>query len=203
MIRVSPIAIVSCFLAAGVARADVVVLEPLQVGGFYAGGAAPDNLPSFQNYYVGYGSLTGGGRTPERRSFFHFDLAGVSGEVVSATLELKLIPGGLIYGKGPGTPPDPIPSDEFEEFQLGGVFDPALPPSKFVSTMLTTPEITGIFSAMDDAPIAPPLAFTMGGPPPADPLVITLGAAGLTLLEMKAGSDVVLTGWMPTWSFDS
>ncbi len=201
--RVLSPAIVLCFLVAGTARADVVVLEPVQVGGFYAGGASPDNLPSFQNYYVGYGSLTGGGRTPERRSFFHFDLSGVSGDVVSATLELKLIFGGLIFGKGPGTPPDPIPSDTFEEFQLGGVFDPGLPVSKFTSTMLTPPEITGIFGAMDDAPIASPLGFTMGGPPPPDPIVISLGPAGLTLLEMKAGGDVVLTGWMPTWSFDS
>jgi hypothetical protein len=201
MLRLSTV--VCCLVVASTAAADVVVLEPVQVGGFYAGGAPPDNLPSFQNYYVGYGSLTGGGRTPERRSFFHFDLSGISGDVVSATLELKLIPGGLIFGKGPGTPPDPIPSDTFEDFQLGGVFDPALPASKFTSTRLTSPEIMGIFGAMDDAPIAPTLGFTMGGPPPPDPIVITLGPAGLTLLEMKAGGDVVLTGWMPTWSFDS
>jgi hypothetical protein len=179
------------------------VLESDQVGGFYAGGAPPDNSPTFQNYFVGYGSLTGGGRTPERRSFFHFDLSGISGDVVSATLELKLVFGGLIFGKGPGTPPDPIPSDPFEEFQLGGIFDPGLPVSKVTSPTLTPPEIMGIFGALDDAPIALPFGFTMGGPPPPDPIVITLGPGGLTLLEMKAGGDVVLTGWMPTWSFDS
>src|SRR5262245_41016685 len=105
---------------ANVAAADVFVVESAQVGGFFAGGATPDNSPSFQNYFVGYGSLSGGGRTPERRSFFHFDLSGVSGDIVSATLELKLVmPGGLKFGKGPGDPMmGPIPDDSMEEFQL-------------------------------------------------------------------------------------
>lgn len=197
-------AIVTCLCVASTSAADVYTLEPLQVGGFYAGGATPDNSPAFQNYYVGYGSLAGGGRTPERRSFFHFDLSSVSGDIVSATLELKLVmPGGLKFGKGPGDPAmGPVPDDPVEDFQLGGIFDPGLPSSKITSPSLTFAEITGIFGALDDAPVAAPYSFVMGSPPPSESIVISLTAPGLTLLEMKAGSDVVLTGWMPTWSFD-
>jgi hypothetical protein len=204
MIRPMLLALTVTLIANAAACADVVMLEPVQVGAFYAGGATPDNSPAFQNYYVGYGSLTGGGRTPERRSFFHFDLSGVSGDIISATLELKLVmPGGLKFGKGPGDPMlGPIPDDPMEEFQLGGIFDPGLPAAKITSSSLTFAEITGIFGAFDDAPIASPFAFVTGSPPPSESIVIPLAAPGLTLLEMKAGSDVVLTGWMPTWSFD-
>jgi hypothetical protein len=186
-----------CGLSATVA--DVFTYESVQVGGFYAGGATPDNSPTFQNYYVGYGSLTGGGRTPERRSFFHFSLPGLSGDVVSATLTLKLvIPGGLKFGKGPGDPAGPLPDDPFEEFQLGATF---FPPSMVTSPTLTFPEITAIFSSFDDAPMAAPYAFGGGGA--METVEISLSAPGLTLLETFAGGDVVLTGWMPTWSFDS
>src|SRR5688572_24622551 len=58
-------------------HAAVVSIDALQTGGFYADGSA-DNTPGFQNYFVGYGTTPGFGRTPERRSFFWFSLAGIS-----------------------------------------------------------------------------------------------------------------------------
>jgi len=88
-----------------------------QVGGFYgpydamvddaplAFGPtlAPDNDPSFQNYFMGrstLGPLETSITTPERRVFFMFDMAGVlasipSGETIdSVTIDLTLTAGG-------------------------------------------------------------------------------------------------------------
>jgi hypothetical protein len=37
-------------------------------------------------------------------------------------------------------------------------------------------------------------------PPPTD---IPLSPLGASFLNLVAGADIVLTGWMPTWSFDA
>lgn len=64
---------------------------------------APDNDPTFQNYFMGrstFGSPATGTASPERRAFFMFDMAGVLasipvGHTISAvTIDLELTPGG-------------------------------------------------------------------------------------------------------------
>lgn len=193
-----------CFVcvAPRTVHASVIVLDSIQVGGYYDGGASPDNLPSFQNYFVGYGSLAGGGRTPERRSFFYFELPPLDGPIVSATLTLKLPFGGLIYGKGPGDPAmGPIPSDPTETFLVGVTpFSPAF----VTSTGLTAAEIDDVFESFNDTAVSVPLVFTMGGPPPpADELFpIPFAPPGIAALTAAAGGPIVLTGWMPSWSED-
>lgn len=195
-------------LAALVAPASAaeVVLPAVQTGGFYASGGA-QNLPSFQNYFVGYGTSPGLPRTPERRSFFVFDLPPVPGAVVtSATLTLRLPFGGLIYGKGPGTPgvDDPIPSDPTETFALGLL---PVSPAVVLSPSLTLAEGMTLFALMDDLPAATPTVFMPGTvlPDPGDGggAVVKIALDGAGLAAVNAGPGLfLLSGWMPSWSED-
>jgi hypothetical protein len=188
------------------AWADLIVVEATQVGGFYDGGATPDNLPGFQNYFVGYGTSPGGMRTPERRSFFWFELPEFETEVISATLTLKLVaPGGLIFGAGPGDPEtDPIFPDAAETFRLGfTLFDPVIVTDPVLSPASVDTIFESFKSTTDATPIAVPLTIAMGAPLPPDGFFdIPFTPAGLTFLGFSSGMDVVLTGWMPTWTED-
>jgi hypothetical protein len=173
----------------------------MQVGGFFAEGA-PSNLPHFQNYFVGYGTTPGFDRTPERRSFFWYHIPDIPGEILSAKLSLDLIAStSLIFGKGPGMPPDPIPDDEFESFQLGvTTFD-----AGFVTKPDLTPaEALMIFDSFDDIDVAAEKVFFKDDPLPLPAKIeIHLDSLGLMAISMKEGSDLVLTGWMPSWSHDT
>lgn len=183
---------------AGNAHADLISLDVEQTGGFYAGGATPDNSVAFQNYYVGYGTTPGHPRTPERRSFFWFDLGIVPATIVSAKLVLELPFGGLIFGKGPGTPGPGVPDDPFEEFAVSA--------TPFAAPLVTSPGLdAGTASAIFESFAGPYLGgktFVLGGPPPGAFIEIDLNATAIGYLNSKAGGDVVLTGWMPTWSED-
>ena len=192
-----------CFVVSAVqVRAESITLTALQTGGFYGSGAAPDNSPAFQNYFVGYGTSPGTGRTPERRAFYWFDLPEIDGAILSAELRLTLPFGGLIYGKGPGDPlAGPVPSDPVEMFQLSA--------TPFSASLVTSPglgpaEIDAIFGSFAGPSLAAPTEFHLGGPPPPPDgeIVITLNALGLSLLNSVSGADIVLTGWMPTWTYD-
>lgn len=202
-------------LAAGAALADgAITLTHRQSGGVFADGGL-NNGPSFQNYFVGYGTTPGFGRTAERRSFFVFDLPPLpAGWVLrAATLELQLPYGGLIFGKGPGEPGvDEVAPDPFETFQLG-----LLPVASSIVTDVTLPPAAGmlLFSMMDDLPVAAPRVFHFGDPlhdipdgdvpvPPVT-IAIELDAAGLSALAAAmgpAGGEIVFSGWMPSWSHD-
>ncbi len=212
------------------AHATVTSVDATQVGGFYADGSA-DNAATFQNYFVGYGTTPGFPRTEERRSFFTFDLSGISGPVTSASFSLFLPAFGLIFGTDclgadpctgplpmvddPGTPwddtdPGAWPKDTVEEFVLGHTpFSSAI----VTDTMLPSEDPGGldkkeVFESFDDSPVAGPLAIM-----DTDPLdfssgpiefVITLDATGIALINdaIAAGGDFVLTGFMPSWSFE-
>lgn len=186
---------------AALGPAQVIVLDSMQVGGFFAEGA-PSNLPHFQNYFVGYGTTPGFDRTPERRSFFWYHIPDIPGEILSAKLSLDLIAStSLIFGKGPGMPPDPIPDDEFESFQLGvTTFD-----AGFVTKPDLTPaEALMIFDSFDDIDVAAEKVFFKDDPLPLPAKIeIHLDSLGLMAISMKEGSDLVLTGWMPSWSHDT
>jgi len=168
------------------------------VGGFFDGGIAPMNLPSHQNYFVGYGTTPGFGRTPERRSFFWFHIPDIPGEITHASLKLHLlVPTSLIFGLGPGDPPS---TDPIETFQLGATL---VTPGTITSTSLSSTDIATIFGAMDDFPIAAPKDFVAGFPPPIPTDIdIPLDATGIMALKTHEGADLVMTGWMPTWSHD-
>lgn len=183
-----------------------VDLPLVQTGGFFASGVL-NNSPTFQNYFVGYGTSPGLPRTDERRSFFVFDVPAFPSDtaITGAVLKLRLPFGGLIFGKGPGDPlAGPVPSDLTETFALGVV---GVPSSVVLSPTLPVAAAVALFAAMDDVMVAAPTVFTGAGlPPPPDggPPVVTivLDGLGLGALEAARGSTVVLTGWMPSWSYD-
>jgi len=189
------------------AQAGEVTLPAVQTGGFYADGGK-NNDPAFQNYFVGYGTTPGFPRTGERRSFFHFDLSSLAGAgpIVSATMHLRLPFGGLIFGAGPGDPlAGPLPTDPTETFSLGLVH---LPSAIVTSPSLSGPEVMLLFSLMDDFAVAAPTVFVDGAglPDPGDggPPIVAIALDGLGLAELTArlGGEIVLTGWMPSWSED-
>jgi hypothetical protein len=209
MKRASSLAVWLCIAAIQPARAGLIEVTATQTGGFYDGGGIPDNFPEFQNYYVGYGTTPGFTRTTERRSFFVFDLVGITpGEVVSAALTLRLPFGGLKFGKSgdPTAGPVPSPDDLSEVFALGVT---TIATATVLSLGLTPPEIDLIFESFNDIPVALPYVFSSGSVPPPEPdgfgakIVIPFSAMGITALDIKAGSTIVLTGWMPSWTFDS
>lgn len=123
------------------------------------------------------------------------------GEILSATLSLKLMfSTSLVFGKGPGTPPDPIPDDEYETFQLGVT---TLPASLVTSPGLPMGDWGMVFDAFDDIAVAAPKTFFAADELPLPAVIdIHLDSIGLSALRIKQGSDLVLTGWMPSWSYD-
>jgi hypothetical protein len=189
------------------AGASALSVSAAQSGGIYASGAY-QNAPTFQNYFVGYGTTPGLPRTAERRSFFVFDVPALppGGHYAAATLKLRLPFGGLVFGKGPGTPGvDPIADDSFESFALGWL---DVPSAVVLSPSLGAAEAAVLFGLMAASPVAAPTSFTPGMvlPPSGDggpPIVsIALDGAGLAALNLKAGGSIVLSGWMPSWSED-
>lgn len=179
-----------------VCRADVIVTTPLQVGGFFDGGGL-DNHIEHQNYFVGYGTV-GGHRTAERRSFFWYHVPAFSGAVIDATIKLKMaFPTSLIFGLDPG---DPELHDTTETFQLGAT---PIDPFTMVDPGLSLGAADAVFEAMDDHPIAHGYDFVAGSIPEIPFAVeIHLDPAGIGLISSHRGGDVVLTGWMPTWTED-
>ncbi len=209
MVRTVPTARLTRLLLSGLllamitmrAHAGPVTLDATQTGGFYADGST-DNDAAFQNYFVGYGTTPGAARTPERRAFFVFHLPSIAGHVDTATLHLKLVFGGLIFGKGPGAPGPGVPDDTFETFQLGASVFPA---SLVTSGALSMSDAAAVFDSFDDHPVASILGFGSGFPaPPAEgDIEIVLDATGVAYLNANLGGDIVLTGWMPSWSEDT
>jgi hypothetical protein len=178
------------------ASADVIVTTPLQVGGFFDGGGA-DNHIEHQNYFVGYGTV-GGVRTTERRSFYWYHIPSFSGAVMDVSIKLKMAATtSIIFGL---SPEDPLVHDTIETFQLG-----ATPISPLV---LVDPDITPtagqfVFDALDDHPVAAPHDFVMGSIPEIPfALELHLNSVGIGLVDTHRGADIVLTGWMPSWTED-
>lgn len=202
------------------ATAATLEVPATQVGGFTPGSAA--NLPSFQNYYVGYASVTGSGgkeRTEERRSFFVFEIPEVSGTVTGATLRLEMMdPFGIAYGLGPGTFPavcSPYPSvevckaaisDTTEAFALGVA---SVPIDVLLDPALLPEETEAVWTALESVPAAAPHVFMKGMPlPPGTTpgyakIEIPLEGPGMAaIVTHEGGGSIVLSGWMPTWSDD-
>lgn len=191
------LAAVGLIVAAVAARSAIITTTPLQVGGFFDGGGL-DNHIEHQNYFVGYGTV-GGHRTTERRSFFWYHIPSFEGTVMSVSLKLKmLVTTSLIFGLDPSDPSD---HDSIESFRLGAT---AVDHFTLTDPHLTPSEADAIFEDLDDHPIAPAYDFVAGHIPDF-PFVVELALDGLgtSIISSHRGADVVLTGWMPTWSSDS
>ncbi len=179
------------------AHATTVTTTPMQVGGFLDGGFA-SNDPFHQNYFVGYGTVAGM-RSSERRSFFWYHIPAYPGVTDDVTIKLEnLASTSLIFGAGPD--PHPEIHDPTEDFQLGAT---PVPPSTMIDMGMSSAANQTIFDGMNDFPVADPYTFSMATmytfPMTA---VIHLNAFGIGLIDTHRGGDIVLTGWMPTWSSD-
>lgn len=176
----------------------VYTVSSLQVGAFYDEGGK-DNDPAFQNYYVGYGTSAGPhSRTLERRSFFWFHVPTLDGPIIDVTLKLKmLVPTSLIFG----ITDDPGVHDPTEDFQLGYT---VAPKDKVIDPGITEAEAEAIFESLDDHPAADPYTFSMSESydfPFA--VLVHLNADGVSWVGAHEDGDLVLSGWMPTWSYDA
>ena len=171
-------------------NADLIDVESTQSGGFYETGT-PDNVASFQNYFVGHGTI-GGFTTPERRSFFIFDIPELSpGEsITGATFSIYLptefsVPANFTGGV-----------EVFEitssAFAAEAILDP-------MSEMVTPGEIFETFGMGEfygDLPIF--LADPPMGEFPLE-MVIPLSPAAISHIEASAGGTFVITGRMATY----
>ncbi len=178
----------ACLFAVAAGPARAVDAPFVQTGGFYSNGLT-DNLASFQNYFVGAAVFTGAtSRSPERRSFFIFDLSSYTNPIASAELSLKLVFGGLIFG-GPG--------DTTETFRVTGTPFPA---PAFLSTSLTVGTAMTMFETMGtDTNLFEPFTFGTGGVTPGT-ITFTFNEDGVGYLNSHLGGLVVLTGRMASWS---
>ncbi len=155
-----------------------------QTGGFYADGSL-DNSPTFQNYFIGYGTTPGFPRTPERRHFFIFDLSSVTVPITSAELKLILPFGGLIA------------DEPMETWVVSGT---SVPAAMFKDTGLTPLEAAPIFGEIGTAPeIIDPVDF---GPGDDDGIAkpYALNSTGIAFLNAHLGGEVAITGFMASFS---
>lgn len=165
-----------------------VELSSTQVGGFYADGGH-DNLAGFQNYFVGYGTTPGSPRTAERRSFFVFDLSGITEPISAASFTLLMPIGGVI-----GDAPSEIFVLSASSMPAVAVLDPVVTPGAALA----------IFSTLGTgALVAPELGIDVGAPPGGMLLTMSFNATGLAALNSRPPTGlVVLGGRMASWSFD-
>jgi hypothetical protein len=190
--------IVSGLFCCSFTYAATVTTTPLQVGGFLDGGLA-SNAPFHQNYFVGYATMDGL-RSSERRSFFWYHIPVFPGVIDDVTIKLEnLASTSLVFGAGPD--PHPEIHDPTEDFQLGAT---PVPPATMIDMGMSSAANQTIFDGMDDFPIADPYTFSMATMytfPMAT--VIHFNTFGISLIDTHRGADIVLTGWMPTWSYDT
>lgn len=208
MARISLIIIVvGAITLSSVLTSPAIEVAVTQTGGLYADGTA-DNDASFQNYFVGYGTSSGSPRTPERRSFFIFDLSGISETILLADLSLELTVGGVIFGKDPSDLDDG--EDDEEIFELSSTpftsaeilaMPPAAPPfdAGDIFSTFGTPG-AGDPGIGFSEPLADPFVFDKSGSIVPGELIISLNADGIAYLNDNLGGIVVLTGKMASWS---
>ena len=172
------------------ATAEIIEIDTFQAGGFYEAGV-PDNDASFQNYFVGHGTI-GGFTTPERRNFFIFDIPELApGETISgATFSIYLptefsVPANFTGGV-----------EIFEITSSAFTADAILDP---MSAMVSPEDIFDTFGMGEfygDLPIF--LADPPMGTFPLE-LVIPLSPSAIADIEASAGGTFVITGRMATY----
>jgi hypothetical protein len=197
-------------LAQGAEGDTVVAVSASQVGGFHSDGTYANSF-DFQNYYVGYSTLTS---RAERRSFFVFDMPIFTpppGPLVGIELSLWLPAGGLVFGTqlNDDAPPVPVP-DTAETFAVS--LSPA-PAGVVTSPVLDVATAMAVFGTLGTGGLGSktitagePLGFV---PPPPGyypfdiaEIVVPFSPAGigLFLASVVPGSTIVLGGHMASWT---
>lgn len=152
--------------------------------GIYEGGGTS---PGFLNYYIGYSFPSS---LSERRNYFIFDLTGVSGPVVSASLKLYL----------PGPPDLPlgfISSDPTEDYRISGSAFPWTAFAEAFGGTATPPMLSAMFGTMGTGPAygLTTISAASGG---AD-VIIDLSPEAIMDINAALASDphFLITGRLP------
>lgn len=185
----------SLALLTGVVSGGVIEVDTFHTGGFYgldAMGmptATPDNDMSFQNYFMGHTTVSGF-TTPERRSFFAFDMSGavpMGEEIVSMSLVLENVFGGVMANFTDGF--------EVAEFtSTSSSYDAIADPDGAMVPALEIFDSFGTGSFYGD------VGFDMDGPMPG-PVEIMLSPDAImdAMAAMGADSPFVISGKMATY----
>jgi hypothetical protein len=186
------------FLAMPNATATEVIVTATQVGGYYLG-SPPDNSPTFQNYFVGQTSHPAGSGTytitPERRSFFLFDLSSVPvGEpIVGAEFLITNVFGGVGANFSAAFGFTETVVFTSTPFTAAAILDPA-------GAGVAVP---GVFSSFGTGTTFGTQIFTSGSAPgpPAGTLTIPLSPGALGEIGSKAGTSswFVISGRLVTY----
>ena len=170
-------------------KAATMEIGAKQVGGFFEDGSA-DNELTFQNYYVGYSTLSS---VAVRRSFFYFDLTSLTDPVVAAEFLITLPFGGLFFGG------DGMGGFEVEDFILSGT-DPMLI-GDILDDAVSMADGMTVWTGLGD----PMAAIGTSGFDPASPpivptdgleIAIPIDASGIDLINMNLGGELMLSGRM-------
>jgi hypothetical protein len=170
--------------------ADIVEIEATQVGGFYEVGI-PDNSPTFQNYFVGHGTI-GSFTTPERRSFFIFDIPelGPGEKLTGATFSLYLptefsVPANFFGGAEVFV----VTSTAFSADTILDPMSAGVAPEEIFATFGMETFFGDLPIFLDDPPMGTfPLEMT-----------IPLSPAAIAAIEASAGGKFVISGRMATY----
>lgn len=163
------------------AQAGVVELESVISGGFHADGV---HFHHHANYHVGY---TMPSSPVERRNWFMFNLADVSGPIVGAKLKLWL-------SGGETGPMGYLSSDPHEEFMISGT---PYPWETFMdaftgSPAITPPIVADMFTTLG---VGVPFGVSLIGPGHAGSYVeIEFTIEGLAALNDSIGSPFMVGG---------
>lgn len=187
--------IVIGLLGVQVARGGMIEVDTFHTGGFYgldAMGmptATPDNDMSFQNYFIGHTTVSGF-TTPERRSFFAFDMSGavpMGEEIVSMSLVLENVFGGVMANFTGGM--------EVAEFtSTSSSYDVIADPDGAMVPAIEVFDSFGTGSFYGD------MVFDMDGPMPgAVEIILSPDAIMDAMAAMGADSPFVITGRMATY----
>ena len=176
-------------LSASELKAATIEVDATQVGGFFEDGSA-DNEVTFQNYYLGYSTLS---TLAVRRSFFYFDLSGVTDPVVSAEFSITLPFGGLFFGG------DGMGGFEVEDFILSGTDHSLI--GDILDSSVSAADAMTVWAALGDPMTAIGTAGFDPSMPPMVPtegleILIPIDASGIALINMHLGGDLMLSGRM-------
>lgn len=178
--------------------AGVIEVDAFHTGGFYGlddmgmPSATPDNDLTFQNYFMGRTTVSGF-TTPERRSFFAFDMDSVipvDEEIVSMSLVLENVFGGVLANFTGDSEVALFTSTSSGYAEIADPMGAMLPPEMIFDTFGT-----GDFYG--------DIVFDADGPMPgAVEIVLSPDAIADAMLAGMAGSEFVITGRMATYDPD-
>ncbi len=185
-------------IVAGTSHAGVIEVDTFHTGGFYGLDgmgmpiAAPDNDMSFQNYFMGRTTVSGF-TTPERRSFFAFDMGGVvpmGEEIVSMSLVLENVFGGVLANFSGGSETAVFTSTGFGYDAIADPMGSSTPP-------------IAIFDSFGTGDFFGDIVFDAGGPPDG-PVEIVLSPAAIAaaMASGMSGEEFMVSGALASYDPD-